>query len=61
VRTLRKLILGETWFLPLGIALLIALAALASVVAETAWHDAGGPVLLVAVLVLLVASVARER
>lgn len=61
MRSLRKLLLGETWFLPLGIAVVLGLAALASVAGETLWHEAGGPLLLVAVLVLLIASVGRER
>lgn len=61
MRTLRKLLFGETWFLPLGIALVVGLAALASVVTESLWRELGGPVLLAAILALLVASVARER
>ena len=61
MRTLRKLLLGETWFLPLGVAVVVGLAALASVAGETVWREGGGPLLLAAVLVLLVASVARER
>lgn len=60
MKTLRKLILGETWFLPLGVAVVVALAALASAVFEAAWQDVGGPALLVAVLALLVVSVARS-
>lgn len=59
MRTLRKLILGETWFLPFGIALVLGLAALISVAADELWQEAGGLLLLVAVGVLLVASVRR--
>ena len=57
--TLRKLIFGETWFLPLGIALVVGLAAIAAATLETAWREAGGPVLLIAVVVLLGLAVRR--
>ncbi len=59
MRTLCKLILGETWFLPLAIALVLLLAAAASRAAPDAWEAAGGPVLLLGVLGILVAAVRR--
>jgi hypothetical protein len=64
LRTLRKLVLGETWILPVGLAGVLAGAlALRSVLAG-GWEHLGGFALLagiVAVLVLSVASSARPR
>lgn len=56
LRTLRKLVLGETWILPLGIvsALLVAAGA------TSAWPDSGGLILTAGVIVTLIASVARD-
>jgi hypothetical protein len=54
LRTLKKLILGETWILPCGIGILLG----ASALIENAWPDLAGPVLLVGVLLVLVVSVA---
>ncbi|MDP9345482.1 MAG: hypothetical protein M3P44_07135 [Actinomycetota bacterium] len=49
MRTLRKLILGETWALPLGIAATIALgAALHAAVGEASWWRGGGGVVVFA-------------
>jgi len=59
MRTLRKLLLGETWFLPAGIAIVVLLGALVEALAPGAWTDLGGPALLLAVLVVLAASVRR--
>lgn len=43
MRTLRKLLLGETWVLPLGIVATIALAAvLHAAFGEAAWWRHGG-------------------
>lgn len=58
--TLRKLVLGETWFLPLGIAVIIGIAAVVSVATPALWRDAGGPVILAAVLLVLVLAVRRS-
>ena len=61
LRTLRKLVLGETWTLPLGVAAAVGLAALGRVATDGHgwWRHAGG-VLLAALLVLaLGASLAR--
>jgi thiosulfate reductase cytochrome b subunit len=58
LRTLRKLILGETWSLPLGLAAAVVLALVLRAADRAAWHHAGGFVLLGAVLVALVLSVA---
>jgi hypothetical protein len=48
MRTLRKLVLGETWALPLGIAVAVGIAAIVSAVAGSVdwWQDAGGFLLL---------------
>ncbi len=58
MRALRKLVLGETWSLPLGVLVLL-LAALGLHSAVPGWWDgAGGWVLLVAALVVLSAALA---
>ena len=60
LRTLKKLLLGETWVLPAGLAVVVGGAALvAKPLLEGAWHHAGGFVLLVGVAVVLVLGVAR--
>jgi hypothetical protein len=60
LRTLRKLLLGETWLLPLGLALVVTAAALLVEPAlGAAWKHVGGFALLVGVLCVLLASVAR--
>jgi hypothetical protein len=48
MRTLRKLVLGETWALPIGIAVAVGAAAIVRAVAGPAgwWESAGGFVLL---------------
>lgn len=60
LRTVKKLLFGETWLLPVGIAGLLAAAGLVvRPVAAAAWEHLGGFLLLVGVLCLLLASVAR--
>ena len=63
MRTLRKLVLGETWTLPIGIALAVGVAALLRAVAGSAdwWRDAGGFVLLALLAVAFVAALAFRR
>jgi hypothetical protein len=48
MRTVRKLILGETWALPIGIFVAVGVAAVLSAAAGSAdwWEDSGGFVLL---------------
>jgi hypothetical protein len=48
VRTLRKLVLGETWALPVGVAVALIVAGALRLVAGPHgwWEDAGGWVLL---------------
>jgi hypothetical protein len=57
LRAIKKLVLGETWFLPLGIAAVLLAAALLKAAAPDAWEDAGGALLAVGVLAVLVGSV----
>jgi hypothetical protein len=61
LRTLRKLVLGETWTLPAGIALSVAVAGVVRVVngAGGWWHAAGGWVLAVLLVAALAASLRR--
>jgi hypothetical protein len=65
LRTLRKLILGETWTLPAGLAVVVLVAALVvRPLLNGDWGAAGGFVLLAgiaAVLWLSVAGSARRR
>ena len=60
---LRKLVLGETWTLPLGVAfvLVAGLVLDAAFGAERWWRDAGGFLLLAGVLVALSVSLPRRR
>jgi hypothetical protein len=55
MRALRKLVLGETWTLPLGVAAALAVAGILSAVSGDHgwWRDAGGFVLLALVLAAL--------
>ena len=59
MRALRKLVLGETWALPVGVALAVGAAALLRAASDGAdwWHDAGGVILAVLVLAALAYSV----
>ena len=60
MRALRKLVLGETWTLPLGVLATLAIAlVLGAVVGDSAWwRHGGGFLLLVLVLVAFAASLA---
>ena len=57
LRRLKKLLIGETWWLPIGIASVLAVAGILSDVLD-AWHAIGGFVVLAGVLGVLLASVA---
>jgi hypothetical protein len=63
VRTLRKLVLGETWTLPCGIAVAVLVAfALRETFGEDGWWaDSGGFVLLGLLLVAFVAALRLRR
>jgi len=59
LRTLRKLVLGETWLLPAGLAVVIVAAALVVRPALAGgWRHAGGFALLAGAIAVLVLSVA---
>jgi hypothetical protein len=59
MRALRKLVLGETWTLPVGVALAVGAAAALQALSGGAawWARAGGVVLVVLVLAALTVSV----
>jgi len=60
LRTLKKLVLGETWLLPVGITLVVSASGLlVRPLLGGAWDQLGGLVLLAGVVVVLLASVAR--
>jgi hypothetical protein len=63
VSALRKLVLGETWTLPLGVAfVLVAGLVLDAAFGDDAWwRHAGGFLLLAGVLVALSVSLPRRR
>ena len=59
MRELRKMILGETWLLPLGVAAVVLAAALVvRPLLSRAWDHGGGFVILTGIAVVLVLSVA---
>jgi hypothetical protein len=61
LRTLRKLILGETWTLPLGVAaVLLAAVLVVRPLLHDTWRHAGGFLLLAGVAAVLVVSVSRS-
>jgi hypothetical protein len=63
LQTLRKLVLGETWTLPIGVALAVGACALlrSAAGADGWWRDGGGFVLLALVVAALLAAVGRPR
>lgn len=65
MRALRKVVLGETWLLPLGVvAVVLAGPLVGRPLLAGAWDDLGGFVLLIGVAAVLIASVsisARPR
>jgi hypothetical protein len=62
LRAMRKLILGETWALPAGVALAVGGAAIVRVLAGPGgwWRDGGGALLAVGLVGALVAALARR-
>jgi CBS-domain-containing membrane protein len=61
LRSLRSLILGETWTIPLGVAAAVLIAVLLrSAISEQLWDEIGGFALAAMVAVTLVASIARS-
>lgn len=64
LRVLKKLLLGETWLLPLGVGAAVILSLALRALLGDAWHHAGGFILLAAVTAALMLSVvasARPR
>jgi hypothetical protein len=61
VRTLRKLVLGETWTLPVGVALVLLAGVAVRAADGPLWHRGGGPFLLLGVLLVLVAAAPRRQ
>ena len=60
LRTLKKLLLGETWWLPIGIGVVVAgTSLLVRPLAAGAWDRIGGFVVLIGVVGVLLTSVAR--
>jgi hypothetical protein len=62
LRSLRSLVLGETWTIPLGVAATIAIASLLhSALPGHVWSRDGGVVIAVLVVAILALSLARDR
>jgi hypothetical protein len=60
--SLRRLILGETWAIPLGVGAALGLAVvLRASLSEAAWQTAGGFCLAVFVVATLACSLRRAR
>jgi purine-cytosine permease-like protein len=58
LRSLRSLILGETWTIPLGVAVAVLTAALLrSTFADAVWDEIGGFLLAGMIAITLVASI----
>jgi hypothetical protein len=61
LRSLRSLLLGETWTIPLGVAAAVVTAAvLRSAISEQLWDELGGFALAAMVALTLMASIARS-
>lgn len=60
LKQLRKLVLGETWILPIGVVLAVGICGILRAVDgdDGWWHDAGGFILLGLVALALTASLA---
>lgn len=62
LRAMRKLVLGETWVLPGGVAAAVAAAAVVRAVAGSGgwWRDAGGVLLAAGLVTALAVAVLRR-
>jgi hypothetical protein len=60
LRTLKKLLFGETWLLPAGLALALLVTLAFRDALGDDWHHIGGFVLLAGVLAVVVTSVGRS-
>ena len=61
LRQAREAIFGETFALPIGVAIILVLAIAVREVAPADWRHLGGPLLLGATLILLVVLVEGAR
>jgi hypothetical protein len=62
LRSLRSLILGETWTIPVGVlAALVIAALLRSILPDQLWDEGGGFVLAALVAATLATSLANSR
>ena len=63
MKTLRKLVLGETWALPVGICAAVGAAAVVRLVAGAGgwWHEAGGWLLLGLLVAAFAGALTRPR
>jgi hypothetical protein len=61
LRTLKKLVLGETWLLPAGVAVVVGGCALLirPAIGEE-WDHVGGLIILAGIVALLLLSVGRD-
>lgn len=59
MKELRALILGETWTIPIGIAIVLLVGFLLRAVAPDAWEDVGGFILLAGVIAVLGVALRR--
>jgi hypothetical protein len=60
LRGLRLLVLGETWTLPLGVAVVLLAGAVLREAVPNVWHDAGGLLLLLGTIAVLALAVVRS-
>jgi hypothetical protein len=62
LRSLRALVFGETWTIPLGVGATLAIAAVArSVLSARVWHQGGGFMLAGLVVATLAVSLCTGR
>jgi hypothetical protein len=61
LHTLKKLVLGETWLLPLGVAVVVGGSALiVRPLVGAEWDHVGGLIILAGIVALLLVSVGRD-
>jgi hypothetical protein len=60
LRTLKKLLFGETWLLPIGVAIVMTVAVVIRPLNRDLWADIGGFVLLAGVVAVLLTCVSRS-
>jgi hypothetical protein len=59
LRTLKQLLFGETWLLPIGIAIVVVAAWLIRTLDRDLWTHAGGLIVLIGVVAVLLTCVRR--